>query len=89
MNFLGKRPKQKQQTTFSHITDRMREVGEVGIETEEVRHIVGTEEIFSQYIQVRNQGRAKEKSASEMKKKFLSQSQKGECLSFYFITNAL
>ena len=34
-------------------------------------------------------GRAKEKSASEMKKVSLSVSKGGECLSFYFITNAL
>ena len=65
----------------------MREVGEVEIETEEERHVVGTEEIFSQ---VRNQGKAKEKSASaEMKKVSLSVSKGRVSLVLFYITNAL
>ena len=67
----------------------MREVEEVEIETEEVRHVVGTEGIFSQYTSAKSGEGKREICLSEMKKVSLSVSKGGECLSFYFMTNAL
>ena len=50
----------------------MREVGEVEIETEEVRHVVGTEDIFSKYTSAKSGEGKREICLSEMKKVSLS-----------------